>query len=602
MSHKATRREFLGAAAGLTGAAATWRYTALASAAPANPFAAHGVASGDPLADRVIIWTRVVTDDAVSWEVATDPSFATVVRRGTTVTSAAHDYTVHVDVDGLAPYTAYWYRFGVGGETSPVGRTRTLPRAADSIDRVRFGVVTCSEWEFGFFGGYRALAERDDLDAVLALGDYIYEFDRSYGGVPSPQPGGRVHEPAHELVSLEDYRTRYRQYRSDAGLVALHASHPTIVIYDDHEVCNDWWKDGGEAHDPATQGDFHERSRVARQAFREWMPIRLNPTDAERVYRRFQFGDLVDLFMLDERLYRDAPPSSAAFSYGSVDPAVDDPSRSMLGPTQRGWLLEGLETSPAAWKVLGNQVSVMPIDIGPALAGVLSTALSGLGTPLPPIPPPLLIDGWDGYNAERQQILTTIQDRGVKDVVVLTGDYHESFVSELPVDRSTYELDGNSAAVEFIAPAITSPTLTETLQMASLPEALTINTVFEANLLVSNPWVKFHDGFRNGFGVAEFRRDGMQYDFWFVDDRARPDTGAVAGAFWQVTRGAAKATVAAAALGPRPVFGNRPGNQAPAAIPATGGNQVAALGAAAAAVAALVATRLTKPDPPPAAD
>jgi len=552
----------------------------------------HGVGSFDPLADRVILWTRVVTAQPVSWQIARDPAFTSVLRAGTATTSAASDYTVHVDVDGLAPATTYWYRFVANGATSPTGRTRTLPAPGAVIDRLRIGVVTCAEFEFGFFGAYRVLAERDDVDVVLALGDYIYEFDQTYGGLPTAKPGGRAHDPAHEIVTLDHYRTRHRQYRTDAGLQKLHASHPVIAIYDDHEVCNDWWRDGGEAHDPATEGDFHARRDAGLTAFHEWVPRRLDPSDPAKAYRRFQIGNLVDLFMVDDRRYRDEQPTNALVGYLSVDPATDDPDRTMLGAPQYNWLTDGLEHSAAAWKVLGNPVSVMPVDVGPALAGQLSTALSALGTPLPPIPPPLLVEGWDGYNAERQRLLSHIDTKQIKDVVVLTGDYHESFASQLPVDRASYDVDANSAAVEFIAPSITSPGLSEVLQMADLPEALTINTVFEANLALSNPWVKYHEGFSNGFGVAEFRADGMQFDFWFIDARTA-DTAARSGSSWAVPRGSGVLAQAAGPLGPRPAPAPSTPQQA-ATIPATGGDQSMALVVAGAAAVAAAAARVTK--------
>ncbi|MEY2399532.1 MAG: alkaline phosphatase [Actinomycetota bacterium] len=593
MATPTTRRAFLAGAAGASAAALGWRLSAPAEAADGAVFA-FGVGSFDPLADRVILWTHAATTAAVTWQVARDSAFNSILRSGTATGSAATDFTIHVDVDGLQPSTTYWYRFSANGAMSAVGRTRTLPAPDAAVDRLRVGVVTCAEWEFGYFGGYRVLAERDDIDFVIALGDYIYEFGTSYGGIPSPKPGGRTHQPAHELEVLADYRTRHHQYRSDAGLQKLHASHPVIAIYDDHEVCNDWWRDGAQAHDPATEGDFHARRDAGLRAFREWVPMRPDPTDPAKAYRRFQVGNLVDLFMLDERLYRDKQPTSAVVGYISVDPAAEDPKRTILGVTQRDWLLGGVERSTAAWKVLGNPVSMMPIDVGPPLAGVLSSAAIALGGP--GVPPPLLVEGWDGYNAERTRILNFVNDEKIKDVVVLTGDYHESFATQLPFDRSTYQLNQNSAAVEFITPSITSPGLSETLQMASLPEALTVNTEFDANNAVSNPWVKYHEGFSNGFGVAEFRPDGMQFDFWFVTDRNTPSTGARAASSWTVPRGAAVLNQAAAPLGPRPAPSaavTPPSTTtSPLTTPATGADQTAALAVGAAAVVALGAARL----------
>jgi alkaline phosphatase D len=588
-----SRRRFLAGAAGVAAAAVVptrWAF------AETNATFAHGVGSFDPLHDRVILWTRT-TAASVIWEVASEASFASILKTGTVAPQPATDYTVQVDVDGLSPATRYWYRFRANGDTSTIGRTQTLPAPGAAVERVRIGVVTCAEWEFGFFGGYRAIAERDDIDVVLALGDYIYEFGDDYGGIPSPKPGGRTHTPTHEIVTLADYRTRHRQYRTDPGLQKLHASHPVIAIYDDHEVCNDWWRDGGLGHVPATEGDFHARRDAGLRAFREWVPVRVTNADPTVVYRRFAFGNLVDLFMVDERRYRDKQPQNAVVGYFSVDPATDDPNRTMLGAPQLGWLENGLTSSTAMWKVLGNPDSMLPVDVGPALAGALSAALSPLGTPVPPVPPPLLVEGWDGYNGERTRLLNFIHDHNVKDVVVLTGDYHESFASQLPYDRSTYDLDGNSAAVEFIAPAITSPGLAETLQMGSLPNALTINTVFEANLAASNRWVKYHEGFAHGFGVAEFRADGMQFDFWFIEDRNDPNTVATPASSWTVPRGASVLAQAAGPLGPRPAV--QPPAPAPApapggVIPRTGANSAVALGLGAVAVAGLAAKRISE--------
>lgn len=576
----------------MTGAAAAAAAATIprwAWAAPSATFP-HGVGSFDPLHDRVLLWTRS-TAGSLRWELATDAAFSAIVQSGLVVPLTTDDYTVRVDVTGLAPATRYWYRFTGNGE-SIVGRTNTLPAPGAATERVRVGVVTCAEWEFGHFGAYRALSERDDVDVVLALGDYIYEFGTDYGGIPSPHVDGRTHAPPREIVSLADYRTRHRQYRSDPGLQALHAAHPVIAIYDDHEVANDWYRDGAQGHDPATEGSFVARRDAGLQAFREYIPVR-SGAEATTVYRRFTLGNLVDLFMVDDRRYRDVQPTSAVVGYGSVDPATDDPNRTMLGAAQRDWLLDGLATSSATWKVLGNPVCVVPIDVGPALAGALSAALSPLGTVVPPIPPPLYVDGWDGYNGERTRILEFIAERGIKNVVVLTGDYHESFATELPVDRSTYDLDGNSAAVEFIAPPITSPGLAATLQMGDLPNALTMNTVFEANLAASNRWVKYHEGFSAGFGVIEFRADAAQYDFVFVD-RADPNAVAAVAASWLVPLGAAKLAQAAGPLGPRPQTIVGPGLDGGRPLPATGGDATAVLVVGAAAVGAAAVARISR--------
>ena len=326
---------------------------------------------------------------------------------------------------------------------------------------------------------------------------------------------------------------------------------------------------------------------------------RVDPADAGKVHRRFQIGTLVDLWMLDERRYRDEPPASAVVGYGSADPKVDDPSRTMLGAEQREWLLSGLTSSSATWKVLGNPVSMAPIDVGPPLAGAFDTILRSLPAPRPPLPPPLLIDGWDGYAAERQRIVDAIVAKGVKNVVVLTGDYHESFASLIPVDQATYELNQRAAAVEFIAPAITSPDLSETLALAGLPQAQTINTLFEANLAANNPWNEYHEGFANGYGVAEFTADGMHYDFVFIDDRTKRAPMARVASSWRVVAGRSELTPAAGPLGPRARSG-RPASQ-PAAvqvIPATGHEQSVTLWAAALLAALGAGLRLVRRQQP----
>lgn len=522
----------------------------------------HGVASGEPLPDAVVIWTRVTpqpdalpgsglgTATPVRWEVASDAAFNAIIASGEVLTDSRRDHTVHVDVSGLGSARDYWYRFSAGGQTSPVGRTRTAPAAGSRPDSVRLGMVTCAEWEFGFFGAYRLLAERDDIDAVIHMGDYIYEFGDSYGPIATPgKDFGRVHEPTHDIVSLRDYRTRYGQYRSDPDLQALHARHPFITIYDDHEVANDWWKEGAENHD-ASQGDFMDRLVAALQAWREWQPLRVfAPDDPMRAWRRMQFGDLVDLFLVDTRLYRDEQPANAIVGYGSVDPAVDDPNRTMLGSLQKQWLVNGLQTSRATWQVVGNQIPFYPFVLATALPSPLEALLQPLQTVTPPLPATLTVEDWNGYRAEQRELTAAMAL--ARNPVVLTGDYHESFAAEIPVRPGDYRLDGNSVGVEFICPSVTSPGLSETLGRLGLPAASLIDTVFEANLQLGNPWVKYHEGFSNGYAVIEFNRERTQMDYWFVADRTDPATTARLAASWQVLAGQRRLLPAPAGLSAR---------------------------------------------------
>ena len=600
MPQPVTRRTFL--AAGAAGAAALAVRPMLTRAAAAQPPFLHGVASGDPLADRVILWTRITpAPDAVpgsglgpavdvTWEVATDPQFTTVVARGTTTASAASDHTVKVDAPGLRPGTDHWYRFIALGVTSPVGRTRTTPAPGTALDAVRIGVVTCAEYEFGYFGAYRHLAARDDVDVVLHLGDYIYEFGIGYGSPPTvlETPGpeiGRSHQPPKEIVTLTDYRTRYAQYRADPDTQALHAAHPVVIVWDDHEFANDSWKDGAQNHQPE-EGDFAARALVARQAWREWQPVRQTGGDEAVTYRSLRFGDLADVFMLDERRYRDQQPANAFISYGSVDPAINDAARTLLGAAQHEWLVNGLSGSTAAWKVLGNPVMFMPFVMGPPLMDAVIDALGPTPPAGLPLPPPLLVDDWNGYNAERQALIELIASRPVRDVVVITGDYHESFAADIPRTIGTYQLDANSIAVEFVGPSTTSPGLGETLERGGFPEGEAIDAVFEANIAANNPWIKYHEGFSNGFGVLELTAEHAQFDFVFLADRLDANTAATVVASYEAKRGDPH-VVAVSALPPR----GRPASQpAPAVtpastdtLPASGGGALPAAAAAAAA-------------------
>jgi alkaline phosphatase D len=549
-----TRRSFLGAAVGGTAALAGVRVARAASDDSAAVFA-HGVASGDPLPDRVVLWTRVAGAAApvsVAWEIATDPTFDAIVAAGTVETTGDIDHTVKVDAMGLRSATTHWYRFHAQGVTSPIGRTKTAAAPGSPTQSVRLGVVTCAEYEFGYFGAYRLLAGCTDLDAVLHLGDYVYEFGVGYGRPPTatPTPGpalGRTHVPPHECVTLADYRARYGQYRADPDLRALHAAYPMIVMYDDHEIANDTWRDGAENHQPE-EGDWAVRAAAARRTFREWMPIRqVDPVDVGVVHRSFRFGDLVELFMLDVRRYRDKQPANAFFSYGSIDPAITDPKRTMLGVEQRGWLIDGLQRSDASWKVLGNPVPFFPFVVGPPLASAVSDALAPVLDALPPIPPPLTIDDWNGYQAEQHALVDVIA--GIEDVVVLTGDYHESFVADVPSRPGDYLVDANSVTVEFIAPAVTSPGLGAVLEARGVPDARAVEALLAANQANDNPWVRYHEPRSNGFGVVELTAERAHYDFWFVDDPLDPSSGGRVASSWLVERSSRRAV---AAPGPMP--------------------------------------------------
>ncbi len=538
-----TRRQVLSAAA--VGAVA-------ATGAPLPAEAAgsafrHGVASGDPLPNGVVLWTRVTPDDAaqpgsgrgpkvrVRWQVALDEDFRRQVARGTTVTGPARDHTVHVDVRGLRPATTYWYRFEALGHTSRVGRTRTAP-APHALAGVRFGVVSCANYGWGFFAGYRHLAARDDLDAVLHLGDYIYEYGPDGPLVPGVQPATvRVAEPRAECLTLADYRERHGCYKLDRDLQAFHAAHPVIAVWDDHEIANDTWKGGAENHNEG-EGPWPRRARAGRRAWLEWLPVRhTDPDDWFRIRRRLRYGRHVDLWMLDERRFRDEPVQSVAFSYGSADPAVNDPSRTMLGDEQHHWLVRGLKASTATWKVLGNQVPFFPLALGPGVPSAIEAVLSPVtaGVPTPALT--AYVDDWNGYAAERDRIIRGIAE--VDDVVILTGDVHESYACEIPVDTGDYRLDGRTAAVEYICPGISSPSLRSSASSVMPGSGDVLATVLEGNLAANNPWVKYHEDQHTGFGVVDFDDRRVQYDFWHLSDGRRRDSKAACGASWLTRRG-----------------------------------------------------------------
>ena len=439
---------------------------------------AHGVASGDPLSDRVILWTRIDTDATqdieVSWFVAEDSKFSNVVQSGTVSTGAASDYTVKVDASGLLPNRRYYYRFQCAGIASPAGRTKTL--ATGNLAQVKLAVFSCSNYPAGYFNVYAEAAKLEDLDAALHLGDYIYEYARDGYASGEAASLGRVSDPANEIITLTDYRRRYAQYRSDADLQAIHASIPFITVWDDHELANDAWRDGADNHDPATEGLFLARKQMAIQAYYEWMPIRPpEPSRRERIYRSFDFGNLLSLHMLDTRMIgrdKQLDYSSYVGAGGTLDAAgfmldVSNPGRQLMGSAQTAWLQQQMSSSKATWQVLGQQVLMARMNIpAPLVLGAVSfsayTALLAKAqrTPAeltvaeqqilaqPAIP--YNLDAWDGYQAARETVLGMAKALD-KNLVVLAGDTHNAWASDLQ-DRN-----GQAVGVELGVASVTSP-------------------------------------------------------------------------------------------------------------------------------------------------
>ena len=307
MQRRFTRRDFLTASAVAIGSAPLLGVGRIFARQGSEAVFRHGVASGDPLRDRVVLWTRVTPGTPgetvdVEWMMARDARMSRAIARGSIRTSADRDYTVKIDPVGLDPGSTYYYRFSARGARSPIGRTRTLP--ARPTRHVRLALASCSNLPFGFFNAYARIAARPDLDAVLHLGDYIYEYANDRYGNRAEGDGtalGRVPLPDREIVTLDDYRQRYGQYREDPDLQAAHRQHPFIAVWDDHETANNSWRGGAQNHNPE-DGDWSARRVAAVRAWLEWMPVRESPGGDFRLYRQFAFGDLADLMMLDTRL------------------------------------------------------------------------------------------------------------------------------------------------------------------------------------------------------------------------------------------------------------------------------------------------------------
>lgn len=467
----------------------------------------HGVASGDPLADRVMLWTRVSTAQrsavTVAFTIATDPALTQIVQQGRAKTNPDRDFTVKIDVARLQPGTTYYYRFSALGQESPVGRTRTLPMGATA--RLRLAVVSCSNHAAGYFNAYRRIAERADIDAVVHLGDYLYEYGpNQYGSVRTP-------EPPNEMVTLSDYRLRHAQYKRDADSIEMHRQHPLIAIWDDHEITNDAWRDGAQNHTPGVEGDWNERVNVGLQAYYEWMPVRIPDVTKKRENQRaFRFGDLVELVMLEERLQARSEqlPSTVPTPFGNgfvQTGAFADATRSLLGTTQEAWLAGRLRTTPARWKLLGQGVMFAQIKLQGA------TLAQGGGVFLNS-------DQWDGYQPARDRVYDifkgTAQHPPVPNCVVLTGDIHSSWVADLSQDPNNPNLatggydpvtGAGSRAVEFVGTSVTSPG-------ASDPTGST------AALLRSiNPHFKYINLNQRGYMLVDVTPQRVVGEWWFID-------------------------------------------------------------------------------------
>ncbi|QPF74763.1 alkaline phosphatase D family protein [Roseateles sp. DAIF2] len=544
------RRDFLG---GLGGAAVAGSAGLLGLPARAASYAfAHGVASGDPLADRLIIWTRVTASgDAnprVFWEISTDPGFARILRSGLAPTSAARDFTVKVDVTGLQPGTRYHYRFSCGGQRSVVGRARTLPAGDAAVERVRLAVFSCSNYPAGLFHAYAEAARMsEELDAALHLGDFIYEYDRSGYASANAAALGRQVLPDRECVSLADYRQRYAQYRSDPDLQVLSAALPLIAVWDDHELANNTYLGGAANHTEGSEGSFAARQSAALKAYHEWLPTRLpDPAEPARIYRSFDWGRLLSLHMLETRLLARSK-QLAHTSYltpegidgAALDAAVNAPGRQLLGRTQMDWLKGQLTASRATWQVLGQQVRMAETRLPASIAlGQISfnghgalQARAAAGAQLsrseryilaqPWVPENL--DAWDGYGAERAELLAAAQQLG-RNLVSLAGDTHNAWADEL------LDAQGRHAGVEFATPGVSSPGL-ESSRLTDTPAQM------EQWFLANCPNLRYAETAHRGFMVLSATPGACRADWHFVDSVESRDYRRWLGASRQVLPG-----------------------------------------------------------------
>ena len=554
--HKSSRRDFI---IKLSSVSATLASGGILSAcgsesAPMVNFN-YGIASGDPALDGIVIWTYARFADAsmindsvpLKYELATDNAFNNMVKSGDTISSLATGYTVKVNLSGLKSGTDYFYRFTSGPFKSGVGKTRTLP----SLDakQVKLVVFSCTLYPAGFFNAY-AEASKSDAQFAIHLGDYIYE----YGSDPSKFGNtdllnktsalamGRAPLPANDIVSLDDYRTRYAQYRSDPNLQVLHASMPWITVWDDHEFANNAFMTGAENHDPKTQGNWNTRKNNAAQAYHEWLPNRNDPLDIAnrfKIYRRFDFANILSLHMLDTRIegrVQQYANYGTAVSVADYQPYISglttgaDIKRTMISAEQLDWLQKGFASSAAKWQVLGNQdimakiwwpanvltslgavyfnpsaanqaafsqsvTDYLTVKMTQALGGPLTATQTALLDPTANPKLPYNLDSWDGYPLNRELVLQSIQALN-KPLIALSGDSHNAWFAQLTT------LKGQKVGVEFAGSSVTAPGF-ESLGLASIAPALdgSIN---------SKQWI---DGNGKNFGLID--------DLNYIDTKSR---------------------------------------------------------------------------------
>ena len=505
----------------------------------------HGVASGDPLSNALIIWTRATTSQSnfevtAAWELASDSQFKNIIRSGREQTDKSRDFTIKIDVQELAPNTEYFYRFMGLNTQSPIGRAKTLP--INNIEQVKMAVVSCSNYPAGYFNAYTDAAKQKDLDVVLHLGDYIYEYPMGGYATENAEKIGRqlAADNSSEIITLSDYRKRYAIYRTDQGLQALHAAAPFIAIWDDHEVTNDTYKSGAENHTP-DEGDFFKRRAAAIQAYYEWLPIR--PPMGEQspqIYRTFDFGNLISLHMLDTRVI--ARDKQLAYSdYKNLETKqmdvarfasdLNNPSRQLLGNTQLNWLTSAITKSNAKWQVLGQQVLMtkmwLPTEIFSqsdrtkipqvlkelvtikkavlANKAVTPAQLARVNTLMP-----YNLDAWDGYPSEREALYKSVTALNKK-LVVVAGDTHNAWHGTLKNAK------GENVGVEFATPGVTSPGMEHYL---ALNTAQAKQMADSLSLLIND--LNYCDLSHRGYMLLTITKEQITSNWRYIDNINSP--------------------------------------------------------------------------------
>ncbi|MES2753256.1 MAG: alkaline phosphatase D family protein [Pseudomonadota bacterium] len=493
------------------------------AARAAAPMFTHGIASGNPKQHEVTLWTRYLPADGgaapLRLELAADPGFRRRVGSRAVQSLPANDHCVKVTAGGLAPGRWYYYRFVGAGGVSPVGRTRTLP--ARGTERFRIAVLSCANMDFGYFNAYRHVAERDDIDLVLHLGDYIYEWGNGAHSLAALALKDRVSRPANETVTLDDYRTRYAWYRADPDLAELHRRYPIISIVDDHEIANNAWRDGAGNHQP-NEGPYPVRKAAAMRAYHEWLPMPATP------YDRYDIGGLAAIFRLDTRLLaRDEPLDLADAIAGAKDPAkaivafrdgaLQDPKRTLMGPAQERWLADGMAASVGAgqrWQMVAQQVVMGELKLPQSATGWLSAAPApgskaavrqqiALGAAQLGLP--LSLDNWNGYPAARTRVLGAAQAARAN-LIVLSGDSHNAWGFDLANA-------GRPAGVEFAGHSVASFGFEGRFDGSPARIA--------ADLVAANPALKWCDTSRRGYMTVTLDRDAARNDWHFLDTVTR---------------------------------------------------------------------------------